>query len=150
MAVLLTYLEAYVEVFTELGAATQLAVQTLVNKAVELIRAVTTVVLAVTQQCVINTVPVVTRIGCVITFLLCFSGTLEKGGKEKRNGSRDVDECGSDYVNVYKLNLIYKRKIDKPPPKTQISTLSFSLLYVWIIDATVEQLILDCSLSHII
>ena len=48
---LFPYLEAYLEVVTELGgAATQLAVQTLVNRALELIRAVATVVLAVTQR----------------------------------------------------------------------------------------------------
>ena len=86
-AVLFPYLEAYLEVFTELGgAAAQLAVQTLVNKAVELIRAVTTVVLVVTQQCVLNTLPVVTHIGCVVTFVLCCSGILERGGERKRNG----------------------------------------------------------------
>ena len=84
MAVLSPYLEADLEVVTELGggAATQFAVQTLVNRAVELIRAVTPVVLAVTQRCLLNTVPVVTNIGCVNTFLLCFSG----------NGSRGLDE----------------------------------------------------------
>ena len=47
---LFPYLEAYLEVFTERGgAAAQLAVQTLVNQAMELIRAVTTVVRAVTH-----------------------------------------------------------------------------------------------------
>ena len=76
------YLEAYLEVFTaELGgAATQLAVQTLVNRAAgELIGAVTTVVLAVTQQCLLDTVPVVTN----IAFVLCWSGNLEKGGERE-------------------------------------------------------------------
>ena len=83
MAVLFPYLEAYLEVFTERGgAAAQLAVQTLVNKAMELIRAVTTVVLAVTQQCLLNTVPLVTH----IAFVLCCSGILEKG-EGKRNGT---------------------------------------------------------------
>ena len=84
MAVLFPYLEAYLEVFTERGgAAAQLAVQTLVNKAMELIRAVTTVVLAVTQRCLLNTVPVVTNIGCVVPFLLCFSGNGRRQGLDE-------------------------------------------------------------------
>ena len=41
------YLESYLEVLTELGAAAQLAVQTLVDVAVELVRAVAAVVVTV-------------------------------------------------------------------------------------------------------
>ena len=82
MAVLFPYLEAYLEVFTELGgAATQLAVQTLVNEAMQLIRAVTTVVLVVTLQCLLDTVPVVTH----IAFVLCCNGKEEKG--------RGMEQC---------------------------------------------------------
>lgn len=43
-----TYLETNFKVFTELGAATELAVQALVNKAVQLVGAIATVVLMVT------------------------------------------------------------------------------------------------------
>lgn len=48
-------LEADLKVVTELCAAAQLAVETLVDKAVEFIGAITTVVVAVAQQCLIQT-----------------------------------------------------------------------------------------------
>lgn len=65
-----TYLETNFKVFTELGAATELAVQALVNKAVQLIGAIATVVLMVTQQCLVNAVSIVAGIRRVIAFLL--------------------------------------------------------------------------------
>lgn len=52
------YLEANLEVITELRAATQLTVQTLVDEAVEFIRAVPTVVIVVAQQSLIQTLPI--------------------------------------------------------------------------------------------
>lgn len=66
-----THLEAYLEVLTELGAATLLAVETLVDEAVEFVRAVTTVVVTVTQQRLVKTLPVTTHVGRVITLPLC-------------------------------------------------------------------------------
>lgn len=68
---LFTYLEAYFKVFTELRAATQFAVQALVNKAVQLVGAIAAVVLMVTEQCLIYTVPIVAGIRGVVAFLLC-------------------------------------------------------------------------------
>lgn len=65
------YLETYIEVLTELGAATLLAVETLVDEAVEFVRAVTTVVITVTQQCLVKTLPVTTQVGRLITLPLC-------------------------------------------------------------------------------
>lgn len=65
-----TYLEANLQVLTELRAAAQFAVQTLIDEAVELIRAITTVVLMVTEQHVVHTVSIVAGIRCVIAFLL--------------------------------------------------------------------------------
>lgn len=50
----ISYLEADLEVITELRAAAQLAVETLVDKAVEFIGAIATVVVAVAQQCLIQ------------------------------------------------------------------------------------------------
>lgn len=64
------YLETYFKVFTELGAATEFAVQALVNKAVQLVWAVATVVLMVTEQCLVNAVSIVAGICRVIAFLL--------------------------------------------------------------------------------
>lgn len=66
-----TYLEAYFKIFTELGAATQFAVQALVNKAVQLVGAVATVVLVVTEQRLIDTVSIIAGVCGVIAFLLC-------------------------------------------------------------------------------
>lgn len=66
-----TYLEAYLQILAELGAATQLAVQAFVNEAVQLIGAVTAVVLMVAEQRLIDTVSIIAGIGCVITFLFC-------------------------------------------------------------------------------
>lgn len=50
----ISYLEADLEVITELCAAAQLAVETLIDEAVEFIGAITTVVVAVAQQCLIQ------------------------------------------------------------------------------------------------
>lgn len=66
-----TYLEAYLQVFAELRAATQFAVQALVDEAVQLVRAVTTVVLVVTEQRLIHTVSIVAGVRSVVAFLLC-------------------------------------------------------------------------------
>lgn len=76
-----TYLEAYFKVFTELGAAAQFAVQALVNKTVQLIGAVATVVLMVTEQCLIDTVSIIAGVRGVIAFLLC--------GRKESNGMRN-------------------------------------------------------------
>lgn len=65
------YLEAYFKVLTELGAATQFAIEALVNKTVQLIRAVATVVLMVTKQCIIEAVSIIAGILRVVAFLLC-------------------------------------------------------------------------------
>ncbi len=59
----MAYLEANLEVIAELRAATQLAVKTLVDEAVEFIRAVTAVVVAVAQQSLIQTLPITTHEG---------------------------------------------------------------------------------------
>lgn len=59
----MAYLEANLEVITELRAATQLTAKTLVDKAVEFIRAVTTVIIAVTQQSLIQTLPIMAHEG---------------------------------------------------------------------------------------
>lgn len=59
----MTYLEANLEVITQLRAATQLTVETLVDKAVEFIRAVTTVIVVVTQQSLIQTLPITAHEG---------------------------------------------------------------------------------------
>lgn len=77
-----TYLETYFKVFTELRAATEFAVQALVNKAVQLVGAVAAVVLMVTEQCLINTVSIVAGIRGVIAFLLC--SMKERNEEEKR------------------------------------------------------------------
>ena len=66
-----TYLEAYFKILAELRAATQFAVQALINEAVQLIGAVTTVVLMVTEQCLIDTLSVVAGVCGVVAFLLC-------------------------------------------------------------------------------
>lgn len=66
-----TYFEAYFKVFAELGAATQFAVQALINKAVQLIGAITTVVLMVTEQRLIDTVSIIAGVRGVVAFLLC-------------------------------------------------------------------------------
>lgn len=72
-SILFTYLETDFKVFTELGAATEFAVQALVNKAVQLIGAVATVVLMVTEQRLINAVSIVAGVCCVIAFLFCYT-----------------------------------------------------------------------------
>lgn len=78
-----TYLETYFKVFTELRAATEFAVQALVNKAVQLVGAVAAVVLMVTEQCLINTVSIVAGIRGVIAFLLCSMKERNEEKKEK-------------------------------------------------------------------
>lgn len=60
-------LETNLEVIAELRAAAQLAVETLVDEAVELIRAVAAVVIAITQQRFVQTLPVAARKGRLIT-----------------------------------------------------------------------------------
>lgn len=59
----MAYLETNLEVITELRAATHLTVETLVDEAVELIRAVTTVIVAVTQQRFIQTLAITAHEG---------------------------------------------------------------------------------------
>lgn len=59
----MAYLEANLEVITELRAATQLTVETLVDEAVEFIGAVSTVIIAVTQQSLIQTLPITAHEG---------------------------------------------------------------------------------------
>lgn len=62
----MAYLEANLEVITELRAATQLAVETLVDEAVEFIGAIATVIIAVTQKSLVQTLAVVAHEGRVI------------------------------------------------------------------------------------
>lgn len=59
----MTYLEANLEIITQLRAATQLTVETLIDEAVEFIRAITTVIIAVTQQSLIQTLAITTHEG---------------------------------------------------------------------------------------
>lgn len=79
------YLEAYSEVLAELGAATQFAVQALVNEAAQLVGAVAAVVLVVTEQCLIDAVSIVAGKRCVVAFLLCSTN--------KRNGKQIMRKC---------------------------------------------------------
>jgi hypothetical protein len=58
---------------------------TLIDEAVELVSAVTTVIVPVTQQRLVDTVPVAASVHCVVTFLLCF-------GKRWRTDWRMVQE----------------------------------------------------------
>lgn len=64
-------LEADLEVVTELRAAAQLTVETLVNEAVELIRAVPAVVVAIAKQSLVQALPVPTHEGRLVTLPLC-------------------------------------------------------------------------------
>lgn len=57
----MAYFEANLEVITELRAATQFAVETLVDEAVELVGAVATVIVPVAQQSLVQTLPVTTH-----------------------------------------------------------------------------------------
>lgn len=59
----MSYLEANLEVIAELRAATHLTVETLVDEAVELIGAVATVIVAVTQQGLVQTLAVTAHEG---------------------------------------------------------------------------------------
>lgn len=63
----MAYLVANLEVITELWAATQLTVETLVDEAVEFIRAITTVIIAVAQQSLIQTSAIMAHEGWLIT-----------------------------------------------------------------------------------
>ena len=63
----MSYLEANLEVIAELRAATHLTVETLVDEAVELIGAIATVIVAVTQQGLIQTLAVTAHEGWFIT-----------------------------------------------------------------------------------
>lgn len=65
------YLEADLEVLTELRAAALFAVETFVDEAVVLIRAVAAVIVAVTQQRLVQTLAVRTQESRVITAPLC-------------------------------------------------------------------------------
>lgn len=84
------YLEAYLEVLTELGAAAELAVQTLIDEAVELVSAVTAVIVPVTQQRLIDTVPVAASVHRVVTFLLCFG---KRGRTDWRMGQEEENRA---------------------------------------------------------
>lgn len=66
------HLEANLHVLTELRAAAQFTVQTLVNEAVELVGAVAAVVLMVTQQRLVHTLPVPACVQRLVTSFLCF------------------------------------------------------------------------------
>lgn len=84
----ISYLEAYLQVLTELGAATQFAVQTLINKAVKLIGAIAAVVFVVTEQRLVDTVSVFAGIRRVITFLLCSMKTANHRESKRQYYSR--------------------------------------------------------------
>lgn len=79
------YLEAYSEVLAELGAATQFAVQALINEAAQLVRAIAAVVLVVTEQCLIDAVSIVAGKRGVVAFLLC--------SVKKRHGKQIMRKC---------------------------------------------------------
>lgn len=66
-----SYFKSYFQVFTVLRAATQFAVQALVNKAVQLIRAIAAIVLTVAEQRLIETVSIITGESSIIAFLFC-------------------------------------------------------------------------------
>ena len=72
------YLEADLEVVAELGAAAQLAVQALVDEAVEFVRAVAAVVVAVAQQGLVQAFPVAAHERGLVALPLC------KGKREER------------------------------------------------------------------
>lgn len=59
----MAYLETNLEVIAELRAATHLAVETLVDEAVQLVRAVTAVIVAVTQQRFVQTLAITAHEG---------------------------------------------------------------------------------------
>lgn len=59
----MAYLKANLEVVTELRAATHLTVEALVDEAVEFIRAVTTVIVAVAQQSLVQTLAITAHEG---------------------------------------------------------------------------------------
>lgn len=61
-----SYLEADLEVVAELRAAAQLAVETLVDEAVELIRTVATVIVAVAQQRLVQAIAIVAHEGRLV------------------------------------------------------------------------------------
>lgn len=67
MWTLLSYLEADLEVVAQLGAAAQLAVQTLVDEAVEFVGAVAAVVVAIAQQRLVQALPIAAHVGRVVT-----------------------------------------------------------------------------------
>lgn len=62
----MAYFEANLEVITELRAAAQFAVETLVDEAVELIGAVATVIVSVAQLSLVQTLSVTAHEGRVI------------------------------------------------------------------------------------
>lgn len=62
------YLEANFQVLAELRAAAQFAVQAFVNEAVQLIRAVAAVVLAVAEQRLVDAVAVAAGVRAVVAF----------------------------------------------------------------------------------
>lgn len=59
----MAYLETNLEVIAKLRAATHLTVETLVDEAVEFIRAVTTVIIAVAQQRFVQTLAITAHEG---------------------------------------------------------------------------------------
>lgn len=64
---MMAYLEADLEVITELRAAAEFIAETLVDEAVVLIRAITTVVVTVTQQSLVQTLPITAHKSRLIT-----------------------------------------------------------------------------------
>lgn len=85
-----TYLETYFPVLTELRAATQFAVQALIDKAVKLIWAITAVILVVAEQCLIDTVSIIAGICGIIAFLLC---SIKKEEITLNKCSKNVNQC---------------------------------------------------------
>lgn len=96
------YLEAYSEVLAELGAATQFAVQALVNEAAQLVRTVAAVVLVVTEQCLIDAVSIVAGKRGVVAFLLC--------SMKKRNGKQIMRKCHPVQQVLFQSLEIYVRQ----------------------------------------
>lgn len=64
------YLEAYFQVFAELRAPAQFAVQAFVYEAVQLIGAIAAVILVVAEQRLVHAVAVAAGVCCVIAFVL--------------------------------------------------------------------------------
>lgn len=109
------YLEANLEVLTVLAAATELVAETLVDVAATLIRAVTTVILAIAEQYLSHTAPTAAQeLGRGIALVLCRGA--EAAGQQ---GLRQSGE-GAEGSQVW-----------GPPGLVQCGFLGASSLWSW-------------------